>query len=252
MASSPDDQTSAKQTLNPSINGNDAPCPPQEHVGDEELKPSVPQSTDVIESGEKRKRSDPADSDNCRHPLWKTSLCSYFRSHSGSCSHGDACRYAHGEEELRQRPDNTWDPTSERAKKLLKSESGEKCDSKEDDVMMTEAVVDDGCADPGLSKCLLHLPLKWHSDQLRDFLGQQASGVFFLEFFLLLCFKRFLPVWPPRRRELGEKGKKNENLNLLFYFVFVMWVLDLVSFLYCSIWSARKSRRRKRKCKLPS
>ncbi|RVW38776.1 Zinc finger CCCH domain-containing protein 24 [Vitis vinifera] len=176
MASSPDDQTSAKQTLNPSINGNDAPCPPQEHVGDEELKPSVPQSTDVIESGEKRKRSDPADSDNCRHPLWKTSLCSYFRSHSGSCSHGDACRYAHGEEELRQRPDNTWDPTSERAKKLLKSESGEKCDSKEDDVMMTEAVVDDDCADPGLSKCLLHLPLKWHSDQLRDFLGQQASG----------------------------------------------------------------------------
>lgn len=174
MASSPDDQTSAKQTLNPSINGNDAPCPPQEHVGDEELKPSVPQSTDVIESGEKRKRSDPADSDNCRHPLWKTSLCSYFRSHSGSCSHGDACRYAHGEEELRQRPDNTWDPTSERAKKLLKSESGEKCDSKEDDVMMTEAVVDDDCADPGLSKCLLHLPLKWHSDQLRDFLGQQG------------------------------------------------------------------------------
>ncbi|XP_034688049.1 zinc finger CCCH domain-containing protein 24 isoform X3 [Vitis riparia] len=174
MASSPDDQTSAKQTLNPSINGNDAPCPPQEHVGDEELKPSVPQSTDVIESGEKRKRSDPADSDNCRHPLWKTSLCSYFRSHSGSCSHGDACRYAHGEEELRQRPDNTWDPTSERAKKLLKSESGEKCDSKEDDVMMTEAVVDDGCADPGLSKCLLHLPPKWHSDQLRDFLGQQG------------------------------------------------------------------------------
>lgn len=216
MASSPDDQSSAKQTLNPSINGNDAPCPPQEHVGDEELKPSVPQSTDVIESGEKRKRSDPADSDNCRHPLWKTSLCSYFRSHSGSCSHGDACRYAHGEEELRQRPDNTWDPTSERAKKLLKSESGEKCDSKEDDVMMTEAVVDDGCADPGLSKCLLHLPPKWHSDQLRDFLGQQASGVFFLEFFLLLCFKRLLPVWPPRRRELGEKGKKNENLNLLF------------------------------------
>ncbi|KAJ9698146.1 hypothetical protein PVL29_007300 [Vitis rotundifolia] len=174
MASSPDDQTSAKQTLNPSINGNDAPCPPQENVGDEELKPSVPQSTDVIASGEKRKRSDPADSDNCRHPLWKTSLCSYFRSHSGSCSHGDACRYAHGEEELRQRPDNTWDPTSERAKKLLKSESGEKCDSKEDDVMMTEAVVDDDCADPGLSKCLLHLPLKWHSDQLRDYLGQQG------------------------------------------------------------------------------
>ena len=178
MASSPDDHNSATETLNPSINGNDAPCPPEEHAGGGELEISVPESADVTESGEKRKRSDTTDSDNCRHPMWKTSLCSYFRSHSGTCSHGDGCRYAHGEEELRQRPDNTWDPTSDRAKKLLKSESGEKGDLKEDDVMMTEVVVDDDCDDPGLSKCLLHLPRKWHSDQLRGFLSDQARDVF--------------------------------------------------------------------------
>ncbi|RDX73329.1 putative LRR receptor-like serine/threonine-protein kinase, partial [Mucuna pruriens] len=82
-----------------------------------------PQNDHVIPI-EKRKRDD--DDDRSLHPMWKTSLCSYFRSHNGSCSHSDACRYAHGEEELRLRLDNRWDPTFERAKKYLKSETGEK------------------------------------------------------------------------------------------------------------------------------
>ncbi|TKY67226.1 Zinc finger CCCH domain-containing protein 24 [Spatholobus suberectus] len=139
-----------------------------------------PENDDVVPTG-KRKRDDDAD-ERSRHPLWKTSLCSYFRSHNGSCNHGGACRYAHGEEELRPRPDNTWDPTSERAKKALKSETGERCAVSEG-VMMTEAVVDgeadagddDGCgSNHALSKCLVHLPRKWSSEHLRKFLNQEG------------------------------------------------------------------------------
>ncbi|KAF2284662.1 hypothetical protein GH714_028894 [Hevea brasiliensis] len=102
----------------------------------------------------------------------------------GSCCHGIKCRYAHGEEELRPRPDNTWDPTSERAKKAMKLEdNGDKCEErKAEEVMMTEWLVDVGeggegeCLDPGLSKCLVHLPRKWTSYNLRNFLNEQ--GVF--------------------------------------------------------------------------
>ncbi|RZB80520.1 zinc finger CCCH domain-containing protein 24-like [Glycine soja] len=135
---------------------------------------------DVVPTA-KRKRNDGVVEDRLLHPLWKTSLCSYFRSHNGSCSHGGACRYAHGEEELRLRPDNTWDPTSERAKKALKTESDDKRAVSEE-VMMTEAVVDDGDADGddgcganhALSKCLVHLPRKWSSENFRTFLSEQG------------------------------------------------------------------------------
>ncbi|KAL0369671.1 UNVERIFIED_CONTAM: Zinc finger CCCH domain-containing protein 24 [Sesamum angustifolium] len=76
-----------------------------------------------------------------QHPLWKTSLCSYFRRTGDSCSHGESCRYAHGEAELRPRPDNTWDPTSERAKKMARTEEKEKEEAAEDGgVMMTDAL----------------------------------------------------------------------------------------------------------------
>ena len=149
-------------------------------------------------SGEKRKREEELP------PLWKTSLCSYFRRDSGSCSHGDACKYAHSEEELRPRPDNTWDPTSERAKKAMRSETtttkkkNEVCEA---DIMMTEALVDDddddningddnnngggGCLDPELSKCLVHLPRKWNSQNLTSFLGEQASKGFWFSGFVV-------------------------------------------------------------------
>ncbi|KAA0035339.1 hypothetical protein IC582_026738 [Cucumis melo] len=147
---------------------------------------SLPDQTDLQSdgasvAGEKRKRTDPdsdaakPNSDPSTNPLWRTSLCSYFRRHSGSCSHGTECRYAHGEEELRQRPDKSWDPTSERAKKVMKV--GEEV--KEEEVMMTEVVVDDDEVgndgrDNELSKCLVHLPTKWNSDNLRNYLNEQS------------------------------------------------------------------------------
>lgn len=133
-------------------------------------------------SGEKRKREDP-ESDPSVNPLWKTSLCSYFRSQSGSCSHGNTCRYAHGEEELRPRPDNSWDPTSERVKKAAKkSEDGEKCEASVDVMMTTDVMIgdEDGDGDgdgldSDLRKCLVPLPRKWRTEDLTSFLGEQAS-----------------------------------------------------------------------------
>lgn len=106
--------------------------------------------------------------------MWKTSLCSYFRRSGGQCSHGDGCRYAHGEAELRPRPDNTWDPTSERVKKILKEENGEESKGVEErDVMMTDALEGDDL-DGALAKCLVNLPMKWASDNLRTFLSEQG------------------------------------------------------------------------------
>ncbi|KAI9076173.1 hypothetical protein K1719_041871 [Acacia pycnantha] len=175
---------SPSKTLNPSdpIIGSHSPQAPavNAQIHQESLFPAAQPSDDVV-SGEKRKRedSDSGVSDPSLSPLWKTSLCSYFRRHDGSCSHGSECRYAHGEEELRPRPDNTWDPTSERAKKAMKSVTGEKC-AVSMGVMMTEAVVDDADGEdnddsnPALSKCLVHLPRKWLSDNLRGFLSQEG------------------------------------------------------------------------------
>ncbi|XVF68599.1 hypothetical protein PTKIN_Ptkin11bG0014800 [Pterospermum kingtungense] len=189
MAASPYNELSETKALgsatqNPQTNGQDSPP--------EVLDEAIPQSTADTCTGEKRKREDedPIQNQSLR-PLWKTSLCSYFRRQDGSCSHGGACRYAHGEEELRPRPDNTWDPTSERAKKAIKGEDGEKlaaAAAKEEEgveVMMTEMVMDGGddgeggeggedCGDPQLSKCLVHLPRKWQSDNLRKFLSDQG------------------------------------------------------------------------------
>ncbi|GMN24736.1 hypothetical protein TIFTF001_000677 [Ficus carica] len=169
MAASPTNDHSPTQTLNPS---DPIPQPPTTAPTDGHDSTSEPphpngQPSDAAQ-GEKRKREEEEqaeqsqDQDRSSHPLWKTSLCSFFRRQSGSCSHGASCRYAHGEDELRPRPDNSWDPTSERAKKLTKLfEVGDKC-APNDDVMMTEDVVTDedgedgdgAVSDPGLSKCL--------------------------------------------------------------------------------------------------
>ncbi|XP_028808026.1 zinc finger CCCH domain-containing protein 24 [Neltuma alba] len=175
---------STSKTLNPSdpINGPHSSLSPAKsaQIHQESSSPPAQPSDDVV-SGEKRRRedSDFGVSDPSLNPLWKTSLCSYFRRHDGSCSHGSECRYAHGEGELRPRPDNTWDPTSERAKKAMKSDTGEKC-TVSLGVMMTEAVDDDADGDDNddsnhaLSKCLVHLPRKWASDNLREFLNQEG------------------------------------------------------------------------------
>ncbi|KAB2038602.1 hypothetical protein ERO13_D03G133900v2 [Gossypium hirsutum] len=180
MAASPNNQLSETKTLDSAAqtNGQDSPQPSCESI-----PPSDPQSTADTNPGEKRKRDDDDPTQNSSpHPLWKTTLCSYFRRQDGSCTHGSTCKYAHGEEELRPRLDNSWDPTSERAKKAMKGENGEKVAEKEEEeqeVMMTEMVMDGGedgeeCGDPQLSKCLVHLPRKWHGDNLRKFLSEQG------------------------------------------------------------------------------
>uniref|UniRef100_A0A7N0SV60 C3H1-type domain-containing protein n=1 Tax=Kalanchoe fedtschenkoi TaxID=63787 RepID=A0A7N0SV60_KALFE len=151
----------------------------EEKTGGEE---TVPNLTSDRGLGEKRKRDEAAEEENggapARHPLWKTSMCSYFRGKSGNCSHGEGCRFAHSEEELQLRPDNTWDPTSERAKKMMKAEDGTGSkveDEADESVAMTDAFLDDEAGtDPELRKCLVHLPRKWTSDSLKDFLNEQG------------------------------------------------------------------------------
>ncbi|KAJ6819310.1 zinc finger CCCH domain-containing protein 24 [Iris pallida] len=147
----------------------------------EEIQPSTPQPTDEAISAtdskptEKRKREEEdgeaspppaggARADPVRNPLWKTSLCSFFRrSAVGHCSHGDACRYAHGEAELRQRPDKSWDPTSERAKKMRMAD-GPEDPSEEDEAVDVNS----------LDKCVTGLSNKWISDDLKRFLDGQG------------------------------------------------------------------------------
>jgi tRNA (uracil-5-)-methyltransferase len=107
---------------------------------------------------------DGASSGGSRHPMWKTSLCSYFRRRGASaegCSHGESCRYAHTEEELRPRPDRTWDPTSDRAKKLRK--------------IALEAQEEVTLDDQSLDKCLVGLPRGWTADRLKAFLQDQVA-----------------------------------------------------------------------------
>ncbi|CAA7017788.1 unnamed protein product [Microthlaspi erraticum] len=155
----------------------------------EPISSSDPNPTDEVESvGEKRKRADDektnpesSDPNPTPSPWFKTSLCSYFRREA-SCSHGSACRYAHGEKELRQKPDNTWDPTSERGKKAKMSENAGKSAEDEEEngeVLFTEEMMDEECGensvhDLSLSKCLVHLPTKWQSDDLKKFVKEQG------------------------------------------------------------------------------
>lgn len=94
----------------------------------------------------------------------KTSLCSYFRKRG--CRHGENCVYAHGESELQQRPDGTWDPTSERVKNGVAVEKMES--------------VSGGAAAPEqagqFQKCLVHVPRGWSQIKLKSFLDEHVSG----------------------------------------------------------------------------
>ncbi|KAA8544035.1 hypothetical protein F0562_021788 [Nyssa sinensis] len=235
MASSSDNQVPATETLNPYVlktpmNGHDSTESPHQTTPQEaepgNKEPSDAQSTDNIESREKRKRVDPpepsesAEPKSSLHPLWKTSLCSYFRRSDGSCSHGEGCRYAHGEEELRPRPDNSWDPTSERAKKLLKSEDGDKSEgsnSRDDDVLMTDALADDS-SDSALAKCLVNLPMRWNADNLRSFLAEQ--GILYKSAKkkkgMIIGFLNFESAEQVKRamEELDGKSVGNKNLKV--------------------------------------
>ncbi|KAL5718905.1 hypothetical protein ACHQM5_011759 [Ranunculus cassubicifolius] len=162
------------ETLNP-LNPQIQPSIPQSPIN----KPSIESKPSITNSiTEKRKREENTEiaTDNSKTPLWKTSLCSYFRRNDGSCSHGETCRYAHGEAELRIRPDHTWDPTSERAKKIMKLEEEEKIaevmDAREDVLMMMNQDEEEG--EVGLSKCLVNLPRNWVSDGLKKYLDEQG------------------------------------------------------------------------------
>ncbi|XP_050370033.1 zinc finger CCCH domain-containing protein 24 [Argentina anserina] len=177
MSSSTDHPSVPEIETQPSpINGHDSAHQPPQNT-----ETQLP--LDGAVSGDKRKREEEDGGDKKKqHPLWKTSLCSFFRRQDASCGHGSACRYAHSEEELRPRPDNSWDPTSERAKKAAKKvEEGRECDAV-DEVMMTEALDgedEDGegegfGSDLSLSKCLVHLPRNWKSDKLKEFLSEQG------------------------------------------------------------------------------
>lgn len=152
-----------------------------------------PQQEETEPAGEKRKREEDspggADEDAApapaaaattgggeRHPMSKTSLCSFFRRRGGGpdgCNHGEACRYAHTEEELRPRPDGTWDPTSDRAKKLrrVSEEDGEAMDEKRERWGEEEVTFDES----SLDKCLVGLSRHWLTDRLKSFLDEQAS-----------------------------------------------------------------------------
>lgn len=92
---------------------------------------------------------------------YKTTLCVYFRK--GSCRSPGACRYAHGEEELRQRPDGTWDPSSERAK-TLKSKP-----------VLKASHGGGGGSETEVKLCLLNCPFKWQSKEVSSLL--QSLGL---------------------------------------------------------------------------
>ncbi|XP_010032006.1 zinc finger CCCH domain-containing protein 24 [Eucalyptus grandis] len=196
MAAPPNDEMATpKPLLNPTDGENPPPpldggdsapqpdprTPPDPHSS---APAAAADGDDEAVSGQKRKREAEGDGPDPPplHPLWKTSLCSYFRRDSASCSHGAACRYAHTEEELRLRPDGTWDPTSERAKKARRAadederqrRGGDDDDDAPEDVLMTEMMTDDDGGDGKLSKCIVHLPRKWTSDNLKKFLDEQG------------------------------------------------------------------------------
>lgn len=175
------------ETLNPSMNGDDSLNPTESSELPAQSAAEVERTTT-----EKRKREDEAEPnqapDQKQHPLWKTSLCSYFRRSGESCSHGDTCRFAHGEAELLIRPDNTWDPTSERVKKVARKNEDSSESVKEEEngggsFMMTEVFAEgeDGgssVTEAGLTKCLVNLPMRWTSDNLRSFLSEHVSFFF--------------------------------------------------------------------------
>ncbi|KAL3679740.1 hypothetical protein R1sor_022696 [Riccia sorocarpa] len=113
-------------------------------------------------------------------PRTKTSLCSYFRK--GNCRHGDQCRYAHGEAELKPRPDGTWDPTSDTAKALAR-------DVEAPDEVKVVAPISTAeeseydSTEAGIKKCLQPVHRRWSADQLKKFLTESS-----IEF--LTCKKR--------------------------------------------------------------
>jgi tRNA (uracil-5-)-methyltransferase len=143
---------------------------PEKPTGDEEVAEASPDASAVEEAAA------PAGGGRPLHPMSKTSLCSFFRRRGAGpdgCNHGEGCRYAHTEEELRPRPDGTWDPTSDRAKKLCKVSEEEA----EEEVTLGEESLD---------KCLVGLSRHWVTDRLKSFLQEQASIAYLIPYALFI------------------------------------------------------------------
>ncbi|KAL2613299.1 hypothetical protein R1flu_024991 [Riccia fluitans] len=102
-------------------------------------------------------------------PRLKTSLCSYFRK--GNCRHGDQCRYAHGEAELKPRPDGTWDPTSDTAKSLARDAETTN-EVKLVAPVTTAEEADFDSVETAIKKCLQPVHRRWTNQELKKFLTE--------------------------------------------------------------------------------
>ena len=104
------------------------------------------------------------------------------------CRHGESCRYAHAECELRRRPDGSWDPTSS----VARAEAG--LSSLKESAMETVQNVQ-SVANP-LQKCILDLPLKWTSEDLDKLLAEKVGSFSSRLFLPLFCtLSTFQYIW---------------------------------------------------------
>ncbi|XP_020529292.1 zinc finger CCCH domain-containing protein 24 isoform X2 [Amborella trichopoda] len=183
MAAEGEDGISLSSESHISLSANfTTPCPEGLHQPTEPTDTAIDSKRKNLEREELEENQGgevTADPNPEAKPLWKTSLCSYFRRHSQSCRHAESCRYAHGEEELKPRPDNSWDPTSERAKKLLKTIDAIRNDGvgdfpREDVLPSTGSDGEGDGASSSLRKCIVNLPKQWNSDKLKTFLTDQG------------------------------------------------------------------------------
>ncbi|GLJ52845.1 hypothetical protein SUGI_1125730 [Cryptomeria japonica] len=154
MADQNTETTNPNSGLNPeTLNPNSEQSP--------KLEPT-PNHNSEEQHGVKRKNDGKENSDS----FWKTSLCSYFRRHARDCRHGENCRYAHSEQELRPRPDNSWDPTSERAKRLKREKELDLNPSEDPEGL--SGVTDSRTA--SLSKCIINIPKGWFAGRFKRLL----------------------------------------------------------------------------------
>ncbi|KAJ3679796.1 hypothetical protein LUZ60_016074 [Juncus effusus] len=145
----------------------------------EQIQPSESESTALINSKQPKNEQEEEEekptlpntdnNSNKDDSNWKTSLCSYYRRQSQSenlkCKHGDKCRFAHGEAELRPKPDNSWDPTSDKGKSVNNKRRAEREQQEEEKVTIDESSLD---------KCVIGLSRNWNNDSLKRFLDEKG------------------------------------------------------------------------------
>ncbi|BBN09995.1 tRNA (uracil-5-)-methyltransferase [Marchantia polymorpha subsp. ruderalis] len=152
--------------------------PKTEHGGQDDKSSSVsaasepnPAAEQSDEVGKMSSKALPADLSGvvANVPRMKTSLCSYFRK--GNCRHGDLCRYAHGEAELKPRPDGSWDPTSDFAKSLARDALPVPAAVKlVAPISVAEEAAEDDSSEITIKKCITPVQPRWSNDDLKKFL----------------------------------------------------------------------------------